>query len=297
MMAMTNALEAYRITKDDLANIRAMAPLITQNKERLADQHYERLLSHPETRRFFTPPGAMERARHAFIAWLEDFAAANYNLAYAARLDRMGATHVRIGLPAQQVNIAMANLRADLTDIVINCSECDQESLRSLLASMNKALDLSLDLMTRSYREEELKVNFLSFRLDSWIIQTARWFVTGFNMALVLGLLVTGALALALSVYDFSHFATDSVERGVLGALGSLLILWVVIELLDTQINHLKGRAFAIKVFISVALVAEIRKALMTSIGHTTWQDQLSLVLTILILGAVYWLVARVEKD
>ncbi len=43
-------------------------------------------------------------------------------------------------------------------------------------------------------------------------------------------------------------------------------MLWVVIELVDTEVEHLQGAKFTIKVFVGVALVAVIRKILITSL-------------------------------
>ena len=82
----------------------------------------------------------------------------------------------------------------------------------------------------------------------------------------------------------------------MLRGLGTLLVLWVVIELLDTQIKHMKGSSFAIKVFVSVALVAELRRLLITSIEHASWQEELILVASLLALGAIYWMVSRIER-
>ena len=53
---------------------------------------------------------------------------------------------------------------------------------------------------------------------------------------------------------------------------------------------------YIIKVFISVALVATIRKLLVTTLKAEAVEAQFSLVAAIAVLGTVYWLIARVEK-
>jgi len=73
-------------------------------------------------------------------------------------------------------------------------------------------------------------------------------------------------------------------------------MLWVVIELMDTEIKHLRGGKFAVKVFISVALVAVIRKILVTSLKSEAVEAQISLIAAVAVLGIVYWLIAKVEK-
>ena len=90
---------------------------------------------------------------------------------------------------------------------------------------------------------------------------------------------------------------TATLKKAFLSTLGSLLMLWVVIELMGTEIKHLRGGKFAIKVFISVALVAVIRKILVTSLKSDAVEAQLSLVGAVAVLGAVYWLVSKVDKE
>jgi uncharacterized membrane protein (DUF373 family) len=65
---------------------------------------------------------------------------------------------------------------------------------------------------------------------------------------------------------------------------------------MDTEIKHLKGGKFAIKVFISVALVALIRKILVTSLKSGDVEAQLSLIAGVAVLGVIYWLIAKVDQ-
>jgi uncharacterized membrane protein (DUF373 family) len=111
----------------------------------------------------------------------------------------------------------------------------------------------------------------------------------------VLGLVVLGFMVLWLFFSDLSHLFTGDIEKGLLSTLGSLLMLWVVIELVDNEIKHLKGGKFAIKVFVSVALVAVIRKILVTTLSADAIEAQMSLVAALAVLGGVYWLISRVE--
>ena len=39
-------------------------------------------------------------------------------------------------------------------------------------------------------------------------------------------------------------------------------MLWVVIELVDTEVKHLKGAKSSIRIFVSVAMISLIRKYL-----------------------------------
>lgn len=296
-MTIEEMLKEYRIGQDDFQRIREIGAFLEGRLDELADFHYSLLFEKPELKAFFPNDAVMKRARGAFIDWADDLLKANYNNAYFLKINRIGTTHVRIGLPAHHVNVQMNHVRTYLAKVAAQRWEGDAHQAALAVASLNKILDLNLDLMSRSYREEELRVNFLSHRIDTWIMRTARWFVNGFNMALVLGLIVIGVMALGLSADEVIHLADHrDLERGAIGALSTILILWVVIELLDTQIRHMKGRAFAIKVFVSVALVAELRRVLIASIEHTEPVETAILGGTILVLGVVYYLISKIDR-
>jgi hypothetical protein len=57
--------------------------------------------------------------------------------------------------------------------------------------------------------------------------------------------------------------------------------------------KDIQGAKFTIKVFISVALVAVIRKILVTSLKTDAVEAQLSLLVAVAVLGGVYWLVSK----
>jgi len=78
-------------------------------------------------------------------------------------------------------------------------------------------------------------------------------------------------------------------------AMGSVLILWVVIELLDMEIDRLRGGVFKLQLFVGLALVAFIRKVLVTSLTeHDLWTEGLYLA-GIMVCGVIFWLVSRAE--
>ena len=179
---------------------------------------------------------------------------------------------------------------------VLRKEYADQVERASFMRSADKILDINLDIFTSSYIEEEKKF-FLSQKVESQLIQLANRFTHGLNLVLVLGLVILGFMVIGLFGYDLLHVLDGDLEKGLLSTLGSLLMLWVVIELMGTEIKHLRGGKFAIKVFISVALVAVIRKILVTSLKSDAVEAQLSLVGAVAVLGVVYWLVSKVDKE
>jgi len=87
------------------------------------------------------------------------------------------------------------------------------------------------------------------------------------------------------------------MEKGILSALGELLILWMMIELMDNEIKNLKGGKFNILVFIGVIIVAMIREILISTLRHDDLTTQGFLAGTLLILGIVYYLVSMAQKN
>ena len=83
----------------------------------------------------------------------------------------------------------------------------------------------------------------------------------------------------------------------MLTALGSLLVIWVMVELMENEIRQLRGGRFKITIFLGVALVAFIREILITSLQHgTNPQVGYFLLGAILTIGIVYWLITRAES-
>jgi uncharacterized membrane protein (DUF373 family) len=77
--------------------------------------------------------------------------------------------------------------------------------------------------------------------------------------------------------------------------MGSLLVLWLVIELLESEIDRLKGGAFRLNLFVGVGLVAFIREVLVLSLSPKDIVLEGVILAGILVLGFVYWLLAKVE--
>ena len=101
---------------------------------------------------------------------------------------------------------------------------------------------------------------------------------------------------LAIFYIDVSNILEGDLAGGIISALGTLLILWVIIELMNTEIAHLKGGKFRISVFIGVALVTIIREAMIAILKHERVEFMQYVIAAILVVGVVYWLVAKTEE-
>ena len=97
---------------------------------------------------------------------------------------------------------------------------------------------------------------------------------------------------------DIAGVIGEGANKILISALGSLLIIWVIVELLHTEIQMLKGGKFKISIFVGVALIAFIRDLLIITLKHeTSSPSTYSFVLvSIGILGLIYWFIAKTEK-
>jgi uncharacterized membrane protein (DUF373 family) len=150
--------------------------------------------------------------------------------------------------------------------------------------------------MTQSFLEAEIKKIFLSSKVESFIVKIAKRFTYGLSLTLVLSLIGISTGMILVFFKDVWHILQSrNIEHGMIAALGSLLFIWVMIELMETEIKHLEGKAFPIIIFIHVVLVSLIREILIVTLEHNT-EKQVLLVGTTLAVGVVYWLVAKSEK-
>ncbi len=80
--------------------------------------------------------------------------------------------------------------------------------------------------------------------------------------------------------------------KGFLHALGILLLLWTMVELISTELDHLRGSAIDVAIFIEVALVV-VREIIMLPVAeiHPTWIDLGMWSGAALLLGLTYYLV------
>jgi uncharacterized membrane protein (DUF373 family) len=157
-------------------------------------------------------------------------------------------------------------------------------------------LDINLDVMTSSYREAELKKVFVSHRVESVIIRWSERLLHGLNLVLMIGLLTMAVGVASLLAHDVVYAFTTSLETGVIKALGSLLILWMMIELLHTQVEHLRGGRFHVRIFVELALVAFIRKLFVASIEETDPITFGLLIGGLFVLGLLLYFLAKTEN-
>lgn len=294
MITMQDLRSHYHFTDYDAELLKSLAPLAAQHRERFSDEFYDYLYGLPQTAEILNRSNR-GRLREMHDRWFMSLFEGSYDNHYLNHLSRIGHAHVRVGLSVHFVNAAMNQVRHFLLNLIDN-SYSDREHRRLLREAVEKILDMNLDVMSTSYREEELKKVFVSRKIESLLIKATERFTYGLNLALVLALVGVSISVVCLFAWDIMHIFQGDMEKGILSALGELLILWMMIELMDNEIKNLKGGKFNILVFIGVIIVAMIREILITTLRHDAMETQIFLAVTLLILGIVYFLVSKAQQ-
>lgn len=295
MITMQELCDHYRFTENDAESLRSLQSLASEHVEQFSQEFYDYLYGLPDTAAILNKTNRAQ-LRQFHISWYMALFTGIYDNHYLNHLTRIGHAHVRIGLNVHFVNAAMNKIRQFLLNL-IDSNYNDREDRRVLREAVEKILDMNLDVMSSSYREEEMKKVFLSRKVESILITASERFTYGLNLVLVLALVGVSSSVVCLFVWDIAHIFQGNMEKGILSALGEMLILWMMIELMDNEIKNLKGGKFNILVFIGVIIVAIIREILISTLRHDDLTTQGFLAGTLLILGVVYYLVSLAQKN
>jgi uncharacterized membrane protein (DUF373 family) len=284
----------YRFTKEDEAFLLEMQPKIEEFADDFLEGFYEFIWNFGKTADFLKDEEVLNRHKGKIRQWYLDLFKGTYDITYFLKLYKIGETHVRLGLPTHYVNAAFNFVRV-FTNGKIHTHCKDSETLTERIQAFEKILDINLDVLTSSYRQEEMS-KYLSLSLTEktllgWLKRTSSYF----NYLLAGALVVVASFAIGLFGYDvYLLFAGhNEVEEGILTILGSLLILWAAIELIHQEMEHLRGGSFALEAFITLAIAALIRKILIFSLSPAKTTDVVMYGVLVLCLGVSYWLITH----
>jgi uncharacterized membrane protein (DUF373 family) len=289
------ALKAhYQFTKDDEALLIQMKPQIESFTDDFLEGFYEFIWSFGKTADFLKNEEVLSRHRGKISEWYLELFNGNYDISYFLKLYKIGEIHVKLGLPTHYVNAAFNYVRVfTLGRIHQHCLE--SENLSDKIKAFEKILDINLDVLTSSYRHEEMS-RFLSLsRTERTLLGILKKTSSYFNYLLAGALVIVAFFAVGLFGYDvyLLFSGQNKIEEGILTVLGSLLILWAAIELIHQEMNHLRGGSFALEGFLTLAIAALIRKILIFSLSPTKTMDVVLYGVLVLCLGISYWLITH----
>jgi len=297
MQNYTSLKSHYQFTEEEAKILKGLQPRMEKLTDEFIDGFYDYIWGFGKTAQFLKNNKIITYHREKIKEWFINLFSGKYDMPYFMYLYKIGEIHVKIGLPTHYVNSAFTYVR---TFILVNIEENFQDKQRHLaeIKAVEKIIDMNLDVLTSSYREEELS-KFLSLsKIEKNILSGLKHFNSYINYFLAGALAVVAFFAIGLFVYDiYLLFFTDiKIEKGILTVLGSLLVLWASIELIHEEINHLQGKGFAIGAFIMLAMAALIRKILIYSLSAEKSEELLVIAIVIVGLAISYWLVGAKKR-
>ncbi len=285
----------YDFSSEDEQHLVSLKELMYDPVDVVMSALHTWVLKIDETARFFSDDSKRQYVFESHKTWFQLLFTGTYDTKYYEKLLRIGQTHVRVSVDAHYMNRAINIVRNCCIDI-LNRNIEDAEERTRLLISVEKILDLNLDVITASYIEEELRAYSPAYRVRNALITFAERFAQTMNLVLVLALIGLTLGVVALFAMDLKDLVAVGIEHGIITSLGSLLVFWIMIELMNTEIKHLKGGKFRISVFVGVALVAFIRDTMIMALKHEAIEKHYYLIALLLTLGIVFWLVTKAEE-
>ncbi len=285
----------YRFTEDDEKRLAGLRSLMEEHVDEVMSTLSLWIMGTKGAAKFFTEES---RKKHVFGAqrdWFMDLFSGNYDNRFYEKLIRIGATHVKQNVDAHYMNRAVNIVKNSCIGILQKIEEDKVEATNKII-SVGKILDISLDVITTSYIEEELRTFSPVYKVKSVLVNFSERFSQTTNLMLVVALIGLTLGVVWLFLQDVMHLISGDVERGIISSLGSMLLLWLMIELMNTEISHLKGGKFHISVFVGVALVTMIRETMIATLKHEKPESIYYLIAAILVIGFVYWIVTRAEE-
>lgn len=287
----------YQFTQADYDILIALKPKMEALSEQFINEFYDYIWKFGETAVFLKNQEIISYHRKKIKEWFINLFCGKYDMNYFIYLYKIGEIHVKIGLPTHYVNAAFTFVRIFvLRHIKDDCS--DANKLFKELRAIEKIIDINLDVLTSSYREEELSRYLSMSKSERTILIGLKHFTSYTNFLLAGALALVAIFAVSLFSYDvYNLFFTDiKIQKGILTIFGSLLILWAAIELIHEEIKHLQGDGFAIGTFIMLAMAALIRKILIYSLSAEKMHELLIIGIVTLGLAVSYWLVGINKK-
>jgi uncharacterized membrane protein (DUF373 family) len=286
----------YFFTSADARRLLSVQQLMIDHADRIMNAIDEWIQTLPEARRLFSEESRKAHVKALRRQWFSDLFSGIYDAKYFDRLARIGQMHVKTGVKAHFLNRTI-NLVRNACIEILNQNIEDADERAKIAVSLHKILDINLDIITSSFIEEEIRSYSEAYRVQEALIKYAETFAHVMNLILVLALVGLSLGVVWLFIQDLSGLiGQGDFAHNIITALGSLLVLWVMIELMNTEIKHLKGAKFRISVFVGVALVASIRDTMIKALRHDNMQEMYYLIPLILTLGVVFWLVTKSEE-
>lgn len=179
---------------------------------------------------------------------------------------------------------------------LIEICECEWD-YKGILKAYTKVINAAIYVTMNTYVPRDKSTSHTSKMKNKILVWAEKASLVTHSMLLVFLMIMTiaGVGFFIWSLWDLKGVAPDKL---FVTALGSLLVLWVLIELINSEIQILKGDKFKISIFVGVVLIAFIREVLIMTLKHDASNTKAMILMLggILVLGVTYWMLAKSEE-
>jgi uncharacterized membrane protein (DUF373 family) len=285
----------YRFTEDDEKRLASLRPVMAEHAADVMSTLNLWFMGTKGAATFFTASTLKNHVFNTQKTWFEELFSGTYDNRFYEKLIRIGATHVGRNVDVHYLQRAASIVRNACTGILSGADQPVAE-IASNVISVGKIIDISVNVIISAYIEEEIRTYSPVYKVKSALLSFSELFSQGTNFVLVFALIGLTLGVVWLFLRDAVNIFSGDIERGIISALGSMLLLWLMMELMSTEISHLKGGKFHTSVFVGVALVTMIRETMIATLRHEKPESVYYLIAAILVIGFVYWIVARGEE-
>jgi len=285
----------YRFTEEDEKRLASLKPFMEEHAEEVMSTLSLWFKGTKGAAGFFTEEKLQKHVFDDQKKWFLQLFSGTYDNRYYDALIKIGSAHVRRAVDVHYMQ-RVANIIKNCCVGHLSKSDDTKEEYTNNVISVNKIIDISLNVIMTAFIEEEMRIYSPVYKVKSALITFSEKFSQTTNLILVFALIGLTLGVVWLFVQDVVHMVSGDLERGIISSLGSMLMLWLMIELMNTEISHLKGGKFHISVFVGVALVTLIRETMIATLKHEKPESIYYLIAAILVVGFVYWLVVRTER-
>jgi len=287
----------YDLSEKDMENMLYLQPIMENYRDNFINEYYDALVN-----KF-----SLTEKQHDILItnkdklgeWFDRLFEGKMNNAYYSFLYKEGADVQKYNFEPDYLTAMISFTRLWLHERVFQNVD-DQVKRKSVLISLHKVLDINNEVMMGAFYDKIVSKYSSVFSLRKAVVDIAERFSLLMHIILVAVLIGLTVMSVVIFAQDILLLIKGHAETMLITALGSLLIIWVLVELLHTEIQIIKGGKFKTSVFISVALIAFIRDLLIITLKHEKGNiTQYGFILSsILILGLIFWLTVKTEtKD
>ncbi len=322
-----NLLYYFEIREKDVKNMQFLGTILLKYEDEFADAFYDNLMKFHDIREYI-PETKLKKLKRTIKEWYRKLFSGKYDSEYLLYLFRIAKVHAEEGIPPHYIIVAInfvsrfctrriARFFSTKAKELFNKIKEEQktdfdpsqteilegfvleevfERMEDLNRSLRKLLALNEDVLISYFVDSELRALLGAGNIERTALNFSKKFAILMDIAILLGLMFLAVFVIVLFGMDIVRFFQGNLASGLIAALGDLLILWTILELLNSEIKFMLGGELAVSAFVSVALAATIREALVISLEHSKPVEyKLGIGGLILILGIVYGIVKWFE--